>query len=105
MPKAPKSIHFINLDRTPDRCREFLAINKHLSRVSRFAAIDDLDPNALVLDRTISKGIRQIYSRGNLGLALSHFSLWRKAIETGKAITICEDDAIFDYEFLCAAEE
>ena len=53
MPKAPMSIHFINLDRTPDRCCEFLAINKHLSHVSRFATIDgnDLDPNALVLDR------------------------------------------------------
>jgi hypothetical protein len=68
MPKAPMSIHFINLDRTPDRCREFLAINKHLSHVSRFATIDgnDLDPNALVLDRTISRGIRQTYSRGAL---------------------------------------
>jgi glycosyl transferase family 25 len=106
MPKAPISIHFINLDRTPDRCRQFLAMNKHLSYVSRFAAIDgnDLDPNALVLDRTISRGIRQTYSRGNLGLALSHFSLWRTAIETDKAITICEDDAIFNYGFLRAAE-
>ena len=106
MAKAAMIIHFINLDRTPDRCREFLARNKHLSHVSRFAAIDgnDLDPEALVRDGTISGGIRQIYSRGNLGLALSHFGLWRKAIEGRKAITVCEDDAIFNGGFLHAAE-
>src|SRR5215831_18590154 len=106
MAKAPMIIHFINLDRTPGRCREFLARNKHLSRVSRFAAIDGdaLDPDALVRDGTISMGIRQIYSKGKLGLALSHFSLWRKAIESGEPITICEDDAIFNYGFWDAAE-
>jgi len=99
-------IHFINLDRTPDRRREFLARNNHLSNVSRFAAIDgnDLDPDALVRDGTISRGIKQIYSRGNLGLALSHISLWRKAIESGKTITVCEDDAIFNHGFSHAAE-
>jgi GR25 family glycosyltransferase involved in LPS biosynthesis len=106
MAKAPMLIHFISLDRTPDRCREFLARNKHLSHVSRFAAIDgnDLDLDALVRDGTISRGIRQIYSRGNLGLALSHTALWRRAIESGKAITVCEDDAIFNHGFSQAAE-
>jgi hypothetical protein len=67
-----------------------LARNKHLSHVSRFAAIDgnDLDPEAFVRDGTISREIRQIYSRGNLSLAVSHFGLWRRAIEGGKAITV-----------------
>jgi hypothetical protein len=57
MAKAPTMIHFINLDRTPDRCREFLATNKHLAHVSRFAAIDgnDLDPDALLRDGTIER--------------------------------------------------
>jgi len=107
MAKAPMIIHFINLDRTPDRYREFLTRNKHLPHVQRFPAIDgnDLDPDALVRDGTISRGIRQIYSRGNLGLALLHFGLWRKAIAGGKAITVCEDDAIFNYGFLRAAEK
>jgi glycosyl transferase, family 25 len=106
MAKAPMIIHFINLDRTPDRCREFLARNKHLEHVSRFAAIDgnDLDSEALVREGTISRGIRQIYSRGNLGLALSHIALWRKAIESGEITTVCEDDAIFNHGFLHAAE-
>ena len=100
-------IRFINLDRTPNRCREFLAANKHLPHVSRFAAIDgnDLDPDALVRDGSISLGIQQIYSRGNLGLALSHIALWREAIESGNTITICEDDAIFNRDFLHAADK
>jgi len=39
MAKPPMLIHFISLDRTPDRCREFLAGNEHLSHLSRFAAL------------------------------------------------------------------
>ena len=107
MSQSAMIIRFINLDRTPNRCREFLAVNKHLSHVSRFAAIDgnDLDPDALVRDGIISVGIPQIYTRGNLGLALSHFALWREAIESGNTVTICEDDAIFNRDFLHAADK
>jgi hypothetical protein len=79
MSQSAMIIRFINLDRTPNRCREFLAANKHLSHVSRFAAIDgdDLDPDALVRDGIISAGIPQIYTRGNLGLALSSIEIER----------------------------
>jgi GR25 family glycosyltransferase involved in LPS biosynthesis len=94
-------IHFINLDRTPDRCREFLQTNRHISQLSRFPAVDGttLDPDALVRNGTIAAGIRHLYSPGALGVALSHLALWEKAIQTGQPITVCEDDAIFHQRF------
>lgn len=110
-------IQLINLDRTPDRLVEFKSVNAHLTDVERFAAIDGaaLDPARLVRDGTIREeiltrdaavpaGIPAHYTRGALGVALSHLALWQKSIDTARPLTICEDDAIFHSLYLPSAE-
>ena len=94
-------IDVINLDRSADRLAEFAAVNRHLSRVGRWSAIDGttLDPSALVAEGVIGPEIASRYSQGSLGLALSHLALWKKCSETGRPITVCEDDAIFHRGF------
>lgn len=97
------TIHLINLDRRADRLREFAALNAHLRNVIRFSAIDGqrLDIAALIREGTIRPGILNTYTAARLGGALSHLALWQQAIDAGKTLTICEDDAILHRD--CAA--
>jgi len=99
-------IALINLDRSPDRLAEFARWNAHLPAVTRFAAVDgaSLDPEKLVADGVIERGILTTYTKGALGAACSHLGLWAMAIEQARAITICEDDAILNRHFPEAAE-
>lgn len=99
-------IHVLNLDRTPDRLREFLAVNDHLGDLARFPAIDGqaLDVPALVDSGAIEQGVLETYTRGAIGAALSHVALWTQAIEAHEVLTICEDDAIFNRYFVDAAQ-
>lgn len=94
-------IHVLNLDRTPDRLREFLAVNEHLGELARFPAIDGqaLDVAALVESGVIEEGVLATYTRGAIGAALSHLALWSRAIDAQEITTICEDDAIFNRHF------
>jgi glycosyl transferase family 25 len=98
-------IHVINLDRTPDRLAAFYRRNAHLRDVERFRAIDGrtLDRDELIRDGVITADC--IYTAGNLGCATSHFALWRKVVEEGKAITVAEDDAIFSMNFTERSKE
>ena len=43
------------------------------------------------------------YNDGALGCALSHLALWELAIAKDEAVTICEDDAIFNRGFAPAS--
>jgi glycosyl transferase, family 25 len=99
-------IHFLNLDRTPDRRREFLAVNDHLSELARFPAVDGetLDLTALVQSGVIEEGILKTFTRGGIGNAMSTLKLWTRAIESQEVMTICEDDAIFNRHFVEAAQ-
>ena len=110
-------IQLINLDRSPERLAEFKSVNAHLTDVERFAAIDGaaVDTARLVRDGCISEDILardpavppQIpahYTKGAIGVALSHLALWEKSIETARPLTICEDDAIFHSLYHPAAE-
>ncbi len=94
-------VHLINLDRSTDRLAAFKSANGHLEDVCRVSAVDGnaLDLSALIRDGTIEKGIIKHYRKGGLGLVLSHALLWDKAITTGEALTICEDDAIFNHHY------
>jgi GR25 family glycosyltransferase involved in LPS biosynthesis len=93
----------INLDRSTDRLAEFVGHNAHM-QASRFSAID----GAAVSRRDlIERGILATdldYSHGALGNALSHRALWELSIEKNAALTICEDDAIFNRQFTRDAE-
>lgn len=100
-------VHVINLDRSAERLAEFTRVNAHLSQVTRFAAVDGprLDLATLARHGLVSDDVLANFTMGSLGCALSHAALWDSAIRSGEALTVCEDDAIFNRYFeRCAAE-
>jgi glycosyl transferase, family 25 len=100
-------IHLVNLDRTPERLTEFCDLNRYLTSVSRFPAIDGagLNVDSLVGQGLVTKDILSMFSIGALGCAMSNLSLWDRAIANDQIVTISEDDAIFNYDFEARAEE
>lgn len=98
-------LYCINLDRRPDRLAIFHDVNRDLRNLTRFPALDGqtLDPSALAQRGLVDANIRQFWTPGALGCALSHAALWDEAIRHGEPITICEDDAIFNAHFDGAA--
>jgi glycosyl transferase family 25 len=100
-------INLINLERNPERLGEFKTVNGHLSDVERVSAVDGekLDLGALAREGLVSADVLNTYTMGAVGLALSHFKLWDSAIASGEAVTIAEDDAIFNRDFETYADE
>jgi glycosyl transferase, family 25 len=94
-------INLINLDRSTDRLREFLSVNRHLREIARWSAVDGstLDIPALVQRGVIAPEVSNAYSKGSLGNAFSHIGLWERASQTGQPLTIAEDDGIFHHDF------
>lgn len=99
-------VHVINLDRTPDRFSAFTATNRHLSEVSRFPAVDgrQLDLADLAARDLVASDALTTYSKNALGCTLSHVGLWTAAIESDRALTVAEDDAVFNQDFERVAE-
>lgn len=97
-------IYVINLDRSQERLASFSTINDHLNEVTRFPAIDgrSLDRQDLARRGIVSPTLKS-YTDGALGAALSHAALWDYSISSGKVITVCEDDAIFNMQFTSQA--
>ena len=93
------AIHLINLDRSTDRLAEFQKRNAHLRDVTRFPAVDGrlLDKEKLITEGLMAPDCD--YKFGALGCALSHVSLWKKAANENRIITVFEDDAIATYRF------
>ena len=105
--EASLHVHFINLDRSKDRLAEFLAANRHLGEVTRVRAFDKdgIDIHALTQQGLVTPDILSAYPVGAVCLALGFYGLWNRAIETGKNMTISEDDVIFNLDFdACAAD-
>lgn len=102
-------IHLVNLDRSKERLSEFCQLNRDLTSVSRFAAVDGagLNLDALVQQGLVTKDIlsKDFFTPGALGCAMSNLALWDRAIAHNQMITIAEDDAIFNYRFEACAEE
>ncbi len=44
------------------------------------------------------------YTDGAVGVALSHIALWDEVIESGEIGTVCEDDAIFNENFIAESD-
>jgi len=83
----------------------FEKLNGHLQpNLLRFPAVDGatVARGALADRGTITADLG--YGDGALGNALSHLALWDLSIETNRAFTVCEDDAIFNRGFGPAAE-
>jgi glycosyltransferase involved in cell wall biosynthesis/GR25 family glycosyltransferase involved in LPS biosynthesis len=86
-------IHLINLDRSTERLAEFEKYNTHLRNVIRVSAVDGrlLDRDTLIQDGLVTPDCD--YKAGALACALSHVSLWKKAVAENIIMTIFEDDA------------
>lgn len=93
-------VHVINLDRSANRLSTFTATNQHLKNIVRFPAVDGgaMDRAKLRADGIFTT-VMPDYSHGAVGCALSHVSLWQKAVAESEAFTIAEDDAIFNIHF------
>jgi glycosyl transferase, family 25 len=98
-------VYVVNLDRSKDRMSAFEKVNRHLEvNFIRFPAIDGKDvARGPLIDRSILTADLD-YADGALGCALSHLALWDLTIEKNQALTVCEDDAIFNLGFGVAAE-
>ncbi len=83
----------------------FESLNAHLKpTLSRFAALEGKDvARGPLVDRGIITA-DLCYGDGALGCALSHLALWDLAIEKNQALTVSEDDAIFNRGFGPASE-
>lgn len=100
-------IHLINLDRSVERLERFKRSNARLAaRFIRWSAVDGraVDPAPLIEQGRIDRAVLATFSPGAVGCALSHLALWERAIQTAAALTLCEDDAIFNPGFPEAAE-
>jgi glycosyl transferase, family 25 len=88
------SVNVINLDRSQGRLEEFMRRNGSFADIERFPAIDGsrIDRSGLIDDGTISETLS--YSNAHLGCAMSHITLWRRAVALQRPLTIAEDDAI-----------
>jgi hypothetical protein len=84
----------INLNRTPERLREFRRIN-HWFSFERFEAIDGklVDRTKLVELNLMTLPTSKRYTDGAVGVAMSHRALWQECIESNESFTIIEDDA------------
>lgn len=99
-------IHYINLENRTDRNHLFLQRNTDITSLIKVDATQgsELDRNKLIENKFIAPELTQ-YSAGALGCAMSHLKLWERARDSGVAMTIAEDDAIFNRQFTqCSAE-
>jgi glycosyl transferase family 25 len=99
------TIYVINLDRDTDRMRTFMELNCEISGLERFSAVNGnaLDRDALVRDGLITLNLT--YNNGQLGCAMSHIELWRRAVAEDRVVTAVEDDAILAPDFDTAHAE
>jgi len=99
----PATIVVINLDHSVRTLEAFHDRNAHLGPVRRFPAVigADADRAELRTSGIITDDLN--YMDGALGCALSHLSLWRGVARGTRALTVCEDDAIFATDFVVTA--
>jgi len=94
----------INLDRMPGKLDEFERSNRGLVRYERFAAVDGLRASKqnLIAGGVLHPDLN--YTDGAIGCALSHMTLWKRAVERNTPLTVCEDDAHFNNRFSRCAD-
>lgn len=103
VPITIEPIRVINLDRTPERIKQFLARHPYLP-VERFAAVDGaaIDRSACVREGIIAAD--NDYKPGAIGIAMSHVSLWRQCAAGTTAFHIVEDDVVLRHDFQAVAQ-
>lgn len=97
--------YLITLQRTPERLKDFCLNNKNFL-FDIFPACDGqtLSEGTIQDPSLFSEQIINRYTRGALGVALSHRELWQKCIALNEPITVIEDDAYLNKNFTKAAE-
>jgi len=93
-------VFYLNLERRKDRRERFLATNATIARFHRWEAVDGASLRNEDLRRAgvIAEPLKA-YTPGALGCALSHKRLWDHCACGEAAVTVCEDDAIFNRHF------
>ena len=90
-------VFYINLQGRQDRNEEFLRRNSQSADCCR---VDAIDGGSLRIDALPAGGIiaepLEDYSPNVLASALSHKSLWERAVSTAAPVTIAEDDAVLN---------
>lgn len=90
----------ISLKRTPERLEEFRRQNLNFE-AEIFDAIDgnSVDRDFLLSNGIITESIKNRYTNGAIGVALSHRDLWKQCMESNQPITVIEDDAFLAKNF------
>jgi len=91
---------YINLPDRPDRNAAFQKLNSHLPLINRVDAAQarDIDIQKLISARVIA-GPLPNFSPASLANALSHKRIWDHYAKKSEAVTIAEDDAVFNHHF------
>lgn len=90
----------INLDRSTGRLETFYRMNSHIKDIERFSAIDGRGLRQTLKEKgLLQEGFGVDYTDGGLGCAMSHKAQWERAVASGEALTVIEDDAVFCKNF------
>jgi GR25 family glycosyltransferase involved in LPS biosynthesis len=91
-------VKVISLARSLERRKTFSELNAHID-FEFFDAIEgaQIMPELNSSPDLFEPGLR--YNAGAVGCAMSHLMLWQEAAETGRVLTIVEDDAILRHDF------
>jgi glycosyl transferase, family 25 len=92
-------IFVITLEKSVQRRVEFARRNKHVP----YEFVTGVNAMAIAQDAILGTGLFEAglrYTVGAHGAALSHYGLWDRAVKSGQALTVAEDDAIFRLDFV-----
>ena len=92
------SIRVISLARSTGRRQAFADANAHVD----FTFFDAIEGAAILNDVNHAPDLFEPnlpYSPGAYGCAMSHLSLWQEAADSGRPLTVVEDDAVLRHDF------
>jgi glycosyl transferase, family 25 len=89
----------ISLERQPERLKAFYERNQSSGIEFRhFKAIDGTQCSDAVAKEILAEGVSN-YRVGQIGLAMSHLTLWRLCVKQNKPFLVFEDDAVIRQDF------
>ncbi len=93
-------ITYVNLASRPERKERFHRLNAGIAEFERFDAVigTTLREEDLIRDGVIAEPLTA-FTAGALGNARTHKDLWERCDGANEALTVAEDDAVFNYQF------
>jgi glycosyl transferase, family 25 len=89
----------ISLQRTPERLTRFRAVNRHV-RADLLQAVDGATVDRVALESSGIIAPNLPYTDGALGNTLSHLAFWDQVIAAQRPMTVFEDDAVVNGQFM-----